>query len=168
MFMSVCIFAWMVCASALSFLDGKICAIQEPSIIIIIIMILLQRRDRITMATWLLGLTRAGWLSRPGRKGTGTRSPVCHTPLPQLNSRSGELRTQKLKSHLVRTQSLNVLPLKPGVGQYNHDMLHLLPGISFLLISTLPVHSPAFFPKPLTSFSCVGCGWHRFLCRPAE
>ena len=27
--------------------------------------------------------------------------------------RSGELRTQKLKSHLVRTQSLNVLPLKP-------------------------------------------------------
>ena len=30
----------------------------------------------------------------------------------------GELRTQKLKSHLVRTQSLNVLPLKPGVGQY--------------------------------------------------
>ena len=32
--------------------------------------------------------------------------------------RSGELRTQKLKSNLVRTQSLNVLPLKPGVGQY--------------------------------------------------
>ena len=32
--------------------------------------------------------------------------------------RSGELRMQKLKSHLVRTQSLNVLPLKPGVGQY--------------------------------------------------
>ena len=33
-------------------------------------------------------------------------------------SRSGELRMQKLKSHLVRTQSLNVLPFKPGVGQY--------------------------------------------------
>ena len=32
--------------------------------------------------------------------------------------RSGELRTQKLKSHLVRTQSLNVLPFKLGVGQY--------------------------------------------------
>ena len=28
-----------------------------------------------------------------------------------LSPRSGELRTQKLKSHLVRTQSLNVLPL---------------------------------------------------------
>ena len=32
--------------------------------------------------------------------------------------RGGELRTQKLKFHLVRTQSLNVLPIKPGVGQY--------------------------------------------------
>ena len=31
---------------------------------------------------------------------------------------SGELRTQKWKSHLVRIQSLKVLPLKPGVGQY--------------------------------------------------
>ena len=29
-----------------------------------------------------------------------------------------ELLRQKLKSYLVRTQSLNVLPLKPGVGQY--------------------------------------------------
>ena len=37
--------------------------------------------------------------------------------IPML-SHSGELRTQKLKSHLVRTQSLNVLPLKFGVGQY--------------------------------------------------
>ena len=32
--------------------------------------------------------------------------------------RSREPRTQKLKSHLVRTQSLSVLPLKPVVGQY--------------------------------------------------
>ena len=32
--------------------------------------------------------------------------------------RSGELRTQKLKSYLVRTQRLNVLTLQPGVGQY--------------------------------------------------
>ena len=31
--------------------------------------------------------------------------------------RNRKLRTQKLKSQLVRTQSLNVLPLKPGVGQ---------------------------------------------------
>ena len=30
--------------------------------------------------------------------------------------------------------------------------------ISSLLISALSVHSPAFFPKPLPSFSCVSCG----------
>ena len=71
--------------------------------------------------------------------------------------RSGELRTQKLKSHLVRTQSLNVLPLKPEVGQY--IAIHAtLTARDFLLISTLPVHSPAFFPKPLPTFPCVGCG----------
>ena len=42
-----------------------------------------------------------------------------HKPwLVRTTLRIGELRTQKLKSHLVRTQSLNVLPLKPGVSQY--------------------------------------------------
>ena len=41
-----------------------------------------------------------------------------YTPSRELRPRSGELRTQKLKSHLVRTQSSNVLPFKPGVGQY--------------------------------------------------
>ena len=37
---------------------------------------------------------------------------------PITAARIGELRTQKLKSHLLRTQSLKVLPLKPGVYQY--------------------------------------------------
>ena len=32
--------------------------------------------------------------------------------------RGGELRWLKSMSHLVRTQSLNVLSLKPGVGHY--------------------------------------------------
>ena len=32
--------------------------------------------------------------------------------------RSGELRTKKLKSHLLRTQSLRGLSFKPGIGQY--------------------------------------------------
>ena len=45
-------------------------------------------------------------------------SPAFFQNLSRFFSRSGELRTQKLKSHLMRTQSLNVLPLKPGVGQY--------------------------------------------------
>ena len=66
--------------------------------------------------------------------------------LPPPSPCSGELRTQKLKSHLFRTQSSIVLPLKPGVGQYIQPyMPRLLPRISSLLISTLPVHSPAFF-----------------------
>ena len=34
------------------------------------------------------------------------------------HSRRVELRTQKLKSHLLGTQSLKILPLKLGVGQY--------------------------------------------------
>ena len=49
-------------------------------------------------------------------------SMICKNGMCQLYSvlrpRSGELRTQKLKSHLVRTQSLNVLLLKSGVGRY--------------------------------------------------
>ena len=71
---------------------------------------------------------------------------------------------QKLRSHLLRMQSLKVLSLKPGVGQYL--TIHAkLTARDFFLISTLPVHSPAFFPKPLPIFpvlavtdtgSCVG------------
>ena len=73
--------------------------------------------------------------------------------------RSWELRTQKLKSHLVGTQSLNVLPFKPEVGQYIaiHATLTAR-DFSSLLISALPVRSPAFFPKHLPIFFCVGCG----------
>ena len=42
----------------------------------------------------------------------------CTSASHYMCPRSGELRMQKLKPHLVRTQSLKVLPLKPGVGQY--------------------------------------------------
>ena len=47
--------------------------------------------------------------------GNGRYQFFCHV---YVGSRCGELRTQKLKSYLVRRQSLNVLPLKPGIGQY--------------------------------------------------
>ena len=70
--------------------------------------------------------------------------------------RSGELRTQKLKPHLVRTQSLNVLPFKPGVGQYIAIHAMLTPKEFFLAYF---YHSSPFtciFPKPLPFFSCVG------------
>ena len=35
---------------------------------------------------------------------------ISNGTLPVLVSRSGKLRTQKLKSHLMRTQSLKVFP----------------------------------------------------------
>ena len=73
--------------------------------------------------------------------------------------RSGELRTQKLKSHLVRTRSLNVLPLKPGVGQYIAIHATLTAREFFFAYFYLPVHSPAFFPRTSPNF---------FLCWPAE
>ena len=61
-----------------------------------------------------------------------------------LWSRSGELRTQKLKSHLVRTQSLDVLPFKPGVDQY--EAIHAtLTARDFFL---------AYF-YPSGSFTCI-------------
>ena len=61
---------------------------------------------------------------------------------------------QKLKSHLVRTQCLNVPPLKPGVGQYIaiHAMLsardfflaYFYPSSPFTCIFSKT--SPDFFP----------------------
>ena len=42
---------------------------------------------------------------------------------------------------------------------YSHTCYAYCQGfLSFLLISTLPAHSPAFFPKPLPIFSCIGYG----------
>ena len=86
--------------------------------------------------------------------------PRYFLPLYCCQSRSGELRTQKLKSHLIRTQSLEVLPLKPGVGQYI-AMHATLTTVDFFLAKFLPFHSIHlhFFKKPLPSFfSCISCG----------
>ena len=73
--------------------------------------------------------------------------------------RSGELRTQKLKSHLVRTQSLNVLPVKPGVGQYI-AMHATLTARDFFLAYFYPSgpFADIFFSKTSPYFYCVGCG----------
>ena len=69
----------------------------------------------------------------------------------------------------MRTQSLNVLPLKPGVGQFIaiHATLTAKDFYS-LLISNLPVHLPAFFPKPLPIFPVLAVANTWFLYRPAE
>ena len=71
--------------------------------------------------------------------------------------RNGELRIQKLKSHLVRAHSLNVLPLKPGVGQCI-AIRATLTARDFLLAYFYP--SGLFFrifSKTSPDFSCVGC-----------
>ena len=74
--------------------------------------------------------------------------------------RSGELRTQKLESHLVRTQNLKVLPLKPGVGQYIHIYIHgtLTAGNFFLAYFYPSGPFTCIFSKPFPDFSCCGCG----------
>ena len=82
-------------------------------------------------------------------------------------SRNGELRTRKLKTHLLRTQSLKVFPLKPGVGPYIAIHATLTARDFFLANFYLSGPFTCIFPKPLPIFSCVGCGYHQFLCRPA-
>ena len=81
---------------------------------------------------------------------------------------SGELRTQKLKSHLLRTQSLNVLPFKPGVGQY--IAIHAtLTARDFFLASFYPSGPfTCIFSKPLLIFPVLVVANTWFLCRPAE
>ena len=69
------------------------------------------------------------------------------------DTRSRELRTLKLKSHLVRTQNLEVLPLKPAVGQYFAKHATFPPRDFFLanfdpsgpFISIVSKLSPEFF-----------------------
>ena len=104
---------------------------------------------------------------------------VCFLVVDKLDNtvdqpRSGELRTLKLKSHLVRTQSLNVLPLKPGVGQY--IAIHAtLTARDFFLASfyTSGLFTCIFFPNLsqfllcwlwLTLGSCVGLQNKRSPC----
>ena len=87
-----------------------------------------------------------------------------HSLMLSSHPRSGELRTQKLKSHLVRTQSLNVLPLKPGVGQYLSIHATLTARDFFLAYFFPSCPFTCIFSKTFPDFSCVGCG---FLCRPS-
>ena len=84
-----------------------------------------------------------------------------------LFTRSGELRMQKLKSHLVRTQSLNVLPLKPGVGQYIAIHAALTARDFFLAYFYPSGPFTCIFSKTSPNFSfAVANIW--LLCRPAE
>ena len=85
----------------------------------------------------------------------------------QLAPRSGELRMQKFKSHLMRTQSLKVLSLKPGVGQYI-AMHATLTAWDFFLANfySFPVHSTAFFQNLSRVFPTLAAANRGSLCRP--
>ena len=83
--------------------------------------------------------------------------------------RSGELRTQKLKSHLVRPQSLKVLLLKPGVGQYIAIHATFTARDFFLAYFYTSQSIYLHFVQNLSRFFpvlAVANTW--FLCRPAE
>ena len=74
-------------------------------------------------------------------------------------TRSGELRTYKLKSHLFKTQSLKVLPLEPGVDQY--IAIHATPTARDFFLPYFHPSGPftCIFSKACPNFfSCVGCG----------
>ena len=70
----------------------------------------------------------------------------------------GGMRMQKLKTHMLRTQSSKILPFEPGAGLYM--AMHAVPtAMDFSLVSFYPSGPfTCIFPKPLLSFSCVGCG----------
>ena len=73
-------------------------------------------------------------------------------------TRRGELRTQKLNSHLVRTQSLNSLPLKPGVGQF--IAIHATLTARDFSLAYFYTSGPftCIISKTSPDFPCVGCG----------
>ena len=88
--------------------------------------------------------------------------------LSLISPHSVELRTQNLKSHLMRTQSLNIFLLKPGVVQY--IAIHATLTARDFFLSYFYPPSPftcIFFQNLLISpVMAVANTW--FLCRPAE
>ena len=71
---------------------------------------------------------------------------------------NGELRTQKLKSHLMRTQSSKVLPLKPGVGQC--IAMHATRTARDFFLANFYPSGPfiCIFSQTPPCLSCVSCG----------
>ena len=58
----------------------------------------------------------------------------------------------EIKVPFGENTELKLSPFKAWSRSIQPHKLRLLPGIFSWLISTLPVHSPAFFPKPLPIF----------------
>ena len=64
----------------------------------------------------------------------------------------------EIEVHLMRTQSSNVLPLKPGVGQYVAIRATHTARDFFLAYFYPSGPFTCIFSKPSPDFSCVGCG----------
>ena len=76
-------------------------------------------------------------------------------------------RGVRLKVPSDENTKLKVHPLKPGVGQY--IAMHATLTARDFFFASFYTSNPftCIFPKPLLCFSCVSCGKHWFLCRPA-
>ena len=107
-------------------------------------------------------------ISEPTRRATISYAVFFCISSPHFIPRSGELRTQKLKFHLLRTQSLKSLRLKPGVGEYIAIHAKLTARDVFLANFCPSGPFTCIFSKPVLSFNCVSCGYHWFLYRPAD
>ena len=79
---------------------------------------------------------------------------------PQLGAADAEIK--------VPSGENTELQRSPFTGWSRSYLLRLLPGISSLLISTLPVQSTAFYPKLLPIFHVLAVANPWLLCRPAE
>ena len=88
--------------------------------------------------------------------GLFSRCPTVVTP--QWGAVGAEIEVPSGENTELKTEQVIIQPY----------MLRLLPGISSLLISTLPVYSRAFFQKtlPFSLVLAVANTW--LLCRPAE
>ena len=93
------------------------------------------------------------------------------TPASTRSSRIGELRTQKLKSHLVRTQVLNVLPFKAwSRSECSHACNAYCQGFLprlFLHFESIHLHFLSKTP-PVFFFPVLAVANTWFLSRPAE
>ena len=61
---------------------------------------------------------------------------------------------RKIRSHLWRIQSSNLVPFKSGIGQYIAMHATLMARDFFCANFYRSVHSPALFPKPVLIFVC--------------
>ena len=94
---------------------------------------------------------------------------VCVEPSAFISPQWGAADAE-IKSHLVRTQSLNVLPLKPGVGQYIaiHATLTARDFFLFCLFRHFRSSHLHFFQNLSRFFPVLAVANTCFPCRPAD